>query len=86
MDMLPIGTIIVLKTGTKSLMIVGYLAKDVNNNDKDYMGVPYPEGITSLNSVVTFNKEDIKEIKSKGYENIFYDKFKEKLNENGVNI
>lgn len=65
---LPIGAIIKLKDAKVSLMIVGYLPKGIDNKQKDYMGVIYPQGITSLNDIRAFNKEDIEEILFNGYE------------------
>lgn len=82
MNFLPIGSIVLLKGASRFAMIIGYLVKDINNNEKDYMGVPYPEGIVSEDSVVTFNNSDIEKVQYEGFKNVFYDKFMDKLNKN----
>ena len=44
---LPIGSVVLLKGGSKKIMITGYL-QEVQNQDKqtfDYRGCPFPEGI-----------------------------------------
>lgn len=84
--MLPVGTIVILKKGIKPLMISGYLVKDINGKEKDYVGIPYPEGIISKDSLFSFNKEDIDKVIYKGYENILYRKFIDNLSENSKNI
>lgn len=66
---LPIGAIVKLEGAEASLMIVGYLPKGIDNKQRDYMGVLYPVGITSIEDVRAFNKEDIKEVLFNGYEN-----------------
>lgn len=82
MSFLPIGSIVLLKGATKQLMIVGYMANDVNNEEKDYMAVPYPEGILSEESVISFNNGDIETTLYKGFENEIFEKFISKLNNN----
>ena len=43
---LPIGSVVMLKNGTKPVMIFGYLQKSSLRPGEiaDYVGVPYPEG------------------------------------------
>ena len=36
-------------------MISGYLVKDINGKEKDYVGIPYPEGIISKDSPSSIN-------------------------------
>ena len=79
MDLLPIGSIVLLKGGIKKVMISGYLVKGTDGLDKDYMGVPYPEGFISFESLFSFNKEDIDKVISNGYENEIFKKFMNKL-------
>lgn len=66
---LPIGAIVKLEGAEAAIMIVGYLPKGIDNKQRDYMGVLYPVGITSIEDVRAFNKEDIKEVLFNGYEN-----------------
>ena len=45
-DLLPIGSVVLLKNGTKRLMIAGIKQMDTEDTTKeyDYYGVMYPEG------------------------------------------
>ena len=46
---LPIGTVVMLKDGTKRVMITGFCAVENNGTPQmwDYSGCMYPEGILS---------------------------------------
>lgn len=78
---LPIGAIIKLNGAEAPLMIIGYLPKGIDNKQRDYMGIIYPTGITNINDIRAFNKEDIKEILYNGYENSqIFKKFINKIN------
>ena len=82
---LPVGAIVLLKDAVDSLMIIGYLPEGTDNNKKDYMGVSYPVGLTSISDVVGFNHDDIKEILFNGYDdNVLFDKFIKKLHSNNA--
>lgn len=67
--LLPIGTIVLLKGGTKKLMITGYSSKDPDSGDIfDYNSCIFPEGI--MQEVYSlFNHSQIDEIFYKGLEN-----------------
>lgn len=66
---LPIGSIVMLKNGTKPLMIFGYMQKSGTRPGEiaDYIGVPYPEGNINLTVQVGFQMTDIKEVLFEGY-------------------
>ncbi len=68
---LPIGTVVLLKKGTKKLMITGYCVEAENKKNKmyDYRGCPLPEGIMETNGVALFDHSQIKEICHIGFEN-----------------
>lgn len=69
MNLLPIGTIVLLKEGTKKVMIFGRKQIDKDNNKVwDYIACLYPEGNISSELYFLFNKEDIEEVVFKGYE------------------
>ncbi len=65
---LPIGTVVMLKGGTKRLMISGFCAmeNEPTENEKtkiwDYSGCLYPEGFLSSNQCCLFDHEQIEEI------------------------
>ena len=82
-DMLPVGAVVLLDGAEVPLMIVGYMVKGIDEKERDYMGVPYPIGYTSLDSIRGFNHSDIKEVLFEGYkENIVFNGFMNKLNKN----
>ena len=69
-DLLPIGTVVLLKNGEKRLMIAGIKQMDTEDDTKgyDYYGVMYPEGHVGENFQYLFNHEDIAEIYFRGFE------------------
>ncbi len=68
---LPIGTVVLLKNGTKKIMITGYLpvSKDENKTVYDYSACLFPEGIISVNQTAVFNHDQIVEVIQEGYSN-----------------
>lgn len=70
---LPIGTVVLLKNGTKEVMITGLAilgGKKETGEAKiwDYAGCPYPEGLVTTSQTFGFNHEDIERICYMGYE------------------
>jgi len=61
---LPMGTVVLLKGGTKRVMIAGFCSMEVNNQEKiwDYSGYMYPEGFMSEDEIFLFNHTDIEEV------------------------
>ena len=80
-ELLPIGTIVLLKDGEKRLMINGILQTDMNKTQKnyDYIGILYPEGHIREGFQYLFNHEDISEIIFRGFEDSERDEFLDKL-------
>lgn len=80
-DLLPIGSIVLLKDGEKRLMINGIMQSDVNENGQeyDYLGILYPEGHIGDQFQYLFNHEDIKAIVFRGFEDTERTEFLEKL-------
>ena len=79
-DILPIGSVVLLEGAVDSIMIIGYLPKGIDEVERDYMGVVYPLGLTSIEDVKAFNREDIKEIIFEGdKDNILFEHFKKKM-------
>ncbi|MCD7814308.1 MAG: DUF4176 domain-containing protein [Lachnospiraceae bacterium] len=70
-DILPIGSVVLLKDAKKKIMIIGFMALDMAKKDKvfDYMGVVYPEGFLGKGSACMFNQDKIEEVCFRGYEN-----------------
>lgn len=61
---LPIGTVVLLKNGTKRVMINGFCTIDSSKPDKiyDYSGVLFPEGSLSSDQALLFDHEQIDRI------------------------
>lgn len=80
-ELLPIGTVVLLKDGEKRLMISGIKQTDVDGNGQeyDYLGILYPEGHIGESFQYLFNHGDIKEIVFRGYEDEERVEFLEKL-------
>ncbi len=61
---LPIGTIVLLKNGTKRIMITGFCCFDSSSENKfyDYNGCLFPEGIMDSSRNLLFNHDQIDKI------------------------
>ncbi|MDG4658011.1 DUF4176 domain-containing protein [Ectobacillus antri] len=66
--LLPIGSVVLLKQGTKKLMIYGRKQKLASNqNIYDYVGCLYPEGYLNPDYTYVFNHGDIAAVIFMGY-------------------
>ena len=79
---LPIGSVVMLKSATKRLMITGFCAvsKENPNIVFDYSGCIFPEGIVSSDQTALFNHEQIDKIYFVGLKDEEEKTFKEQLN------
>lgn len=61
---LPIGTVVMLKGGSKRVMITGFclVSNDDTNTIYDYVGCLYPEGFLSNDESALFNHNQISQI------------------------
>lgn len=78
---LPIGTIVLLKDGTKPIMVTSYCVfpagtEIINNKEVtpkqemfEYGGCPFPEGIINPNVIAAFNHNQIEKVIHEGYQN-----------------
>jgi hypothetical protein len=82
-DLLPIGTVVMLKKGQKEVMVAGYRAVDVEGKVYDYIGVGFPEGFVTKDYALGFNHDEIKDIIFKGLENektrVFFEDLKDAI-------
>jgi len=68
-ELLPIGTVVILKDAQKRLMIFGVGQTDFTNNvNYDYIGVMYPEGSMGEGTHYLFNHSDIDHVFFRGFE------------------
>ncbi len=79
---LPVGTVVMLKGGTKRAMIIGFCAYEDNERGKlfDYTGCLYPEGLIASNQTLLFDHSQIDKIYHIGLVDDEEKEFKEKLN------
>ena len=79
---LPIGTIVLLKGGSKRLMITGFFATSPEDQNAmfDYSGCMYPEGFLSNKQTALFNHEQIEKIYYLGFVDDEEKLFKNTLN------
>ncbi len=68
-EALPIGTVVLLKGGSKKIMITGHLQVKVDDKKivYDYSAVDYPEGQLNTESSYLFNTSKIERIVYLGY-------------------
>ncbi len=68
---LPIGTVVMLKGGTKRVMITGYMIFSKSSAEKklfDYGGCVFPEGMIDSSNTIGFNRNQIDQIIHRGLE------------------
>jgi len=70
-NLLPIGSVVLLKGGIKKIMIIGIkqIREEEPEKEYDYIGVLYPEGFLGADATFLFNHEDINDVVFTGYEN-----------------
>lgn len=82
---LPIGTVVMLKGGTKRVMISGFCAIDGQNSGEnkmwDYSGCLYPEGFLSSTQTCLFDHSQIEKIYHYGLIDEEEEEFKSQLKE-----
>lgn len=68
--LLPIGTVVKVKSVEQKLMIIGVLqiGKAVQDKTFDYVAVPYPEGLHDYRLNIGFDHDDIENVVFRGYE------------------
>lgn len=85
-EYLPIGSIVYIKDALKKVMIIGIMQTSVDQEGKekefDYLGVCYPEGFLSVNTMCMFNQEHILEVVFRGYENGERTEFLDNMDQN----
>lgn len=85
-EYLPVGSVVFLKNGIKKAVIVGImqgmLDKEKKMTEYDYIGVFYPEGFLSTETMFMFNHDSITDVIFRGYENSERTDFLDKLDRN----
>lgn len=65
-ELLPIGSVVLVKEATKSLMIIGIMQMDDEGDEHDYIACLFPEGYINADTFFLFNHEDIAEVRFVG--------------------
>ena len=82
-ELLPLGSVVLLKGAEKRLMICGRIQKNVATNEVyDYSACPYPEGLISSKEVIMFNNEMIDKVYFIGFQDTEEFQFRKFVNEN----
>lgn len=81
-ELLPIGSVVLLKNGQKKVMIFGVKQTDnATGKEYDYISVLYPEGNMGEAGQFLFNHEDVEQIFFRGYEDEEREEFIDKLDD-----
>jgi hypothetical protein len=81
-ELLPIGSVVLLKGGKKRVMICGRIQKKIDSDEiYDYAACYYPEGIINPKELFLFNNADIDIIYFVGFQDAEEIKFKEYVNQ-----
>ncbi|MEW6573240.1 MAG: DUF4176 domain-containing protein [Bacillota bacterium] len=81
-ELLPIGSVVLLKQGKKRLMVYGRLQLQIGTEKVwDYVGCYYPEGNIDPNSAFLFDHEQIERIFFIGFQDPEEFEFKKYLEE-----
>lgn len=82
-ELLPIGSVVLLKDAKKRMMITGIRQTGKENPEKeyDYVGVLYPEGHIGEEYNFLFDREDVEQVFFRGFEDIERQEFINKLEE-----
>ena len=78
---LPIGSVVILKNGSKKVMIYGRRQRRVTDDyEYDYIACLYPEGNINEDYMYLFNHEDVDTVVHRGYSDAEEEAFVAKLN------
>ncbi len=81
-ELLPLGTVVLLKGAEKRIMICGRIQTNVATNEVfDYSACYYPEGLINSKEVIMFNENNIEKVYFIGFQDTEEFKFKKFLSE-----
>ena len=81
-ELLPIGSVVILKDASKKLMVFGVGQTDQSDSvEYDYIGVMYPEGNMGDGTQFLFNHSDIDKVFFRGFEDDERKNFIDRLQE-----
>ena len=81
-ELLPIGSVVLLKGGKKRVMICGRIQTKIDDDTLyDYSACYYPEGIINPRELFLFNIEDIDMVYFVGMQDVEEFKFRDLINQ-----
>ncbi|GAA0075625.1 hypothetical protein UT300005_00030 [Clostridium sp. CTA-5] len=86
-ELLPLGTVVLLKDSNRQLMITGRMRKlegDSSEKIWDYSGCEYPRGFMSPQDSYLFNIDQIEKVYFKGYEDEEEFEYRSKISEEKI--
>ncbi len=78
-ELLPIGSVVLLKGGEKKVMITGVMQTNEDGKEYDYLSVIYPEGNIGKEGNFLFYHSDIEEVFFRGFQDEEREAFIERL-------
>ena len=82
LNLLPIGSVVLLNNGEKRLMIIGVIQTDpADNKQYDYLACLYPEGFAGPEHNYLFNHDDIQRVDAEGLADEEHQTFRAQLAE-----
>jgi len=80
-NLLPIGSVVLLKDAEKKLMIVGWLPESDEGERHDYIGCFYPEGFVDIEHIFLFNQEDVDRVDFIGFTDAEFQLFAKRVSD-----
>ena len=81
-NLLPLGSVVLLKDATKRVMICGRMQTEQSTGKEfEYSGCLYPEGILNSDELILFNNEDVERLYYVGMQDEEEFAFKQYLND-----
>ena len=79
-ELFPIGSVVLLKGGSKRLMIVGrVVSHDGGEEINDYIGCFYPQGVVDVDNLFFFNQDSIEAVFFIGFQDSEEIEFKKEV-------
>jgi hypothetical protein len=85
-NLLPNGSVVLLNSAEKRLMICGWLPESEDSQSFDYMGCFYPEGFVDVEHIFLFNHDDIKKVDFIGFADAEFQMFVKRVSDELDNV
>lgn len=79
-ELLPLGTVVLLKEAKRNIVIIGYsMFEHGTNKVWDYLGCAYPIGVVNSDTNLLFDAVQIDKVIFKGFSDQEGDEYREKI-------